>query len=228
MKLTQLIQNNTTGNRKSYLLNLVLENQARFEAAPASRAVRFHHAYDGGLVDHICEVAEWALALASSTATLLGTKGAPTAQEIVTVAILHDLNKLGDGDGKPHYIPNVSEKTGKRSVAEPYSKNKSAHKPMMAHSEADAIIRYAELSCGETSMVTIAAIAPEFLNEGAEGYLSQSEINAILFHDGGYGKAKYASGYQGKEDRLAILIHTADMLSSRKRNWEEPAGPPAE
>lgn len=223
MKLINLIKSNTTGNRLACLLNLVLANQSRFESSPGSTAVRYHHSYDGGLADHICEVAELAIAMSASIGPFYG-QPAPTAQEIVTVALLHDLNKIGDGEGNAHYIPNVSEKTGKRSVAEPYTKNKSAHKPMVSHLEADAIIRYADLSCGESSMVTLSALAPELLDEAIDGHLSESEINAILFHDGGYGKAKYASGYQGKEDRLAILIHAADMLSSRKRNWEpEPA-----
>ena len=212
--LIEIITNNTTGNRQELLLDLVTKSKERFEAAPASGAVRRHHAYDGGLIDHICEIAEWTLAMAGATHATLGVAGAPTPQEIVTVAILHDLNKIGDGEGNPHYIPNVSEKTGKRSVAEPFSTNKGAHKPASNVPEISTIIKYAELSCGELSLTTLSALSGVLLSD-----LNESEINAIRFHDGGYGKAKYAAGYQGKEDRLVILIHAADMLSSRKRNW---------
>lgn len=213
MKLIELITKHTTENRQALLLGLVAENFEKFKAAPASGALRRHHAYEGGLMDHICEVAELSIALAGAIEPAYGP--GPTAQEIVTVAVLHDLNKIGDAGGNAHYIPNISEKTGKRSVAEPFVKNKDAHKPFTSEPEIGAIIQYADLSCGELSLATLAGLSTTLLED-----LTDTEINAIRFHDGGYGKAKYAAGYQGKEDRLAILIHTSDMLSSRKRNWE--------
>jgi hypothetical protein len=195
--------------RKKLLLDLLTSEIGRkIGEAPASTAVRFHHAYDGGLYDHICEIIDLGIDFASKAV------GNVSPQAVITVAILHDLNKVGDSKGNAHYIPNLSEKTGKRSEAEPYKKDKDeCRKWTTGNMEIDSILKFAELSDGEQSLALLTKIAPDLLMD-----LTPSEINAIRFHDGGYGKAKYASGYCGKEDNLAIIIHAADMISSRARN----------
>lgn len=202
--------------RAVLLMRLIDKVDDRLSKAPASSAVRYHHAYEGGLVDHITEVYNLSLALANG----IGFDG---AQSIITVAILHDLSKIGDGDGNPQYVPNIL-KSGKVSDAIPYEKDKEECRRFntFTNQEAASLLGFAEFSDGEASLALLAALAPDLLAD-----LTESEVNAIRFHDAGYGKAKYATGYQGKEDQLAIIVHAADMLSSRSRNWETPTPTPA-
>lgn len=206
--LESFIKTHCNDTRKGLLLSLLnSEIGQRIGTAPASTAVRYHHAYDGGLYDHICEIIETGIDFAK-------VAGNVSPQAIITVAILHDLNKIGDSKGDAHYIPNLSEKTGKRSEAEPYKKDKEkCRKWATGNMEIDAILKFAELSDGEASLALLAKIAPDLILD-----LTESEINAIRYHDGGYGKAKYAAGYCGREDNLAIIIHAVDMISSRARN----------
>ena len=189
-------------------MRLIDSNDDRISKAPASSAVRYHHAYEGGLVDHICEVIDYASNLGGSLSP------AVSLQSIVTVSTLHDLNKIGDSAGTVAYAPNIL-KSGKQSDAIPFEKDKTCRKLKTGNPEADSLLGFADPSDGEASLALLSFLMPDLLAD-----LTESEVNAIRFHDGGYGKAKYASGYQGKEDQLAIIIHAADMLSSRRRNWE--------
>lgn len=211
MKNTKIIDEVTkhcNDTRKKLLLDLLnSEIGRRIEEAPASTAVRYHHAYEGGLYDHICEIIDTGIDFAKAV-------GNVSPQAVITVAILHDLNKVGDSKGDAYYIPNHSEKTGKRSEAEPYKRDKEKCRRWdTGNTEIDAVLKFAELSDGEASLALLMKIAPDLFMD-----LTESETNAIRFHDGGYGKAKYAAGYCGREDNLAIIIHAADMLSSRARN----------
>lgn len=212
--LTLVLNYVPEGKRRDLLVKL-LESEIgdRINKAPASTAVRYHHAYDGGLADHICEVIRFAM---SMSASLNGELPAPSIESIITVAILHDLNKIGDSKGDAQYVPNISEKTGKRSEAEPYKRDKEkCRKWETGNMEIDSILKIvaSDLSDGEASIALLTKVSPDLFLD-----LSDSEANAIRYHDGGYGKAKYAAGYTGKEDLLAIIIHAADMISSRMRN----------
>ena len=199
--------------RTILLNNLIDKIEDRLSKAPASSAVRYHHAYEGGLVDHIYEVFNYIQHLVG------GTGGWPSLQSFLTAAILHDLGKIGDSAGNPSYVPNIL-KSGKVSDAIPYEKDKEkCRKFVTGNIEADSLLQFADFSDGEASLALVAEIAPDLITD-----LTESEVNAIRYHDGGYGKAKYAGGYQGKEDQLAIILHAADMLSSRKGNWATTGG----
>lgn len=208
--ITGAVVKHCNDTRKKLLINLLNSEIGRkIGEAPASTATRYHHSYEGGLYDHICEIIEAGIKFA----TVVGNV---SPQAVITVAILHDLNKIGDSKGDDHYIPNHSEKTGKRSEAEPYKRDKEkCRKWATGNMEIDTILKFAELSDGEASLALLSQVAPDLLMD-----LTGSETNAIRYHDGGYGKAKYAAGYCGREDNLAIIIHAADMLSSRSRNNE--------
>jgi hypothetical protein len=219
-KILKTIKENILDEERSRLLSeLVTKLSERLEATPASTAVRYHHAYDGGLLDHIQEVFEigWQISggINSNHAVI-------SRDSVLTVAILHDIGKIGDSKGNAQYVPNVSEKTGKRSEAEPFRIEKTSLRKFEEEAEKNPELRvllpFLDTSDGENSLALLSVVGPELLAS-----LTPSEINAIQYHDGGYGKAKYASGYRGKEDALAILIHAADMLSARKRNWEKGA-----
>lgn len=206
--ITEAVVKHCNDTRRKLLIDLLNSEIGRkIGEAPASTAVRYHHAYEGGLYDHICEIIDTGIEFAKVV-------GNVSAQSVITVAILHDLNKIGDSKGDDYYIPNHSEKTGKRSEAEPYKRDKEkCRKWSTGNMEIDSILKFSDLSDGEASLALLTGISPDlFLN------LTDSELQAIRYHDGGYGRAKYASGYCGREDNLAIIIHAADMVSSRARN----------
>lgn len=104
---------------------------------------------------------------------------------IIICALLHDLGKMGDHD-KSNYVENVL-KSGKVSEAEPYKTNKDL---LYLPHEIRSI-----------------AIAERFIN------LTEDEEFAILYHNGLYGDLKYA--ISGKETPLYLLLHFADLWSSR-------------
>lgn len=111
---------------------------------------------------------------------------APYEREtLIIVGLLHDIGKA-DYYGKPQYIDNIL-KSGKRSEAKPYETNKE--RVAIPH---------------EVAALHIIPLHME---------LTEDEAFAILYHNGLY----TSIGYQlkGKETPLQILLHCADMLSSR-------------
>ncbi len=182
----------------------------RMAQAPAAAAVRFNHAYDGGLLDHSCEVAQAAVQVAQELGLAV-----PVA-DVVLAGLLHDLHKLGDAAGVPYYIPNVLA-GGKRSEKVPYTVNPLCHDfyNRMNHPENDAIDRQAlrllqrnQFPDGELSLSLVAAMAPEFFST-----LSPEVRFAIRHHDGMYGEIRRE--LSGNETPLQLVLHFADMLSSR-------------
>lgn len=183
--------------------------------APASGALRYHHAYEGGLVDHIIDVFTIAKDLNATR-----TQGSPvpqlSVQDILLVAVLHDIHKAQDSVGIPYYKPNIL-KSGKRSEAEPFEHHDGYLKQACvadgvtpALREVDFLYREAVdgIAGGVKSLALIHALAPELY-----AVLSDDVKFAIRYHDGVYAHNKFDLG--GKETPLMIVFHCADMLSSR-------------
>ena len=105
---------------------------------------------------------------------------------VVIAALLHDVGKCGDR-GKAMYIPNVL-KSGKVSEAKPWKHNKELLDPD------DHAVRSLEI-----------------INRFVD--LTEEERHAIRFHDGLYVTANY--GVKGHETPLYLILHMADMWSSR-------------
>lgn len=104
----------------------------------------------------------------------------------VTVsALLHDLGKCGDY-GKQMYVPNIL-KSGKQSEPKPWKVNKE----LLPLDHATRSIKLATL----------------FID------LTEEEEFAIRYHDGLYEAANY--GVKGHETQLYMILHWADMWSSR-------------
>lgn len=118
-------------------------------------------------------------------ALLGGKKYNEIQNSVMIAAALHDIGKCGDF-GKPNYVPNVL-KSGKLSDSKPYSTNKD--------------LLYVD---HEIRSVKLCAM---FID------LTEEEEHAILYHNGLYGNLKYA--IQGKETPIYMIIHWADMWSSR-------------
>lgn len=113
---------------------------------------------------------------------------------IVIATLLHDLGKCGDY-GKQMYVANIL-KSGKQSDAKPFKRNP-------------------DLSAVPHAVRSV-KLATLFID------LSEDEEWAILTHDGLYDFMKY--DMQGHETQLSMLVHWADMWSSKVIEGEESAG----
>jgi len=181
--------------------------------APASGALRYHHAYNGGLIDHIVDVFKIAVDL-NTTRTANSPVPQIHQEEILLVAVLHDIHKVQDASGNICYVPNIL-KSGKRSEAEPFEKSaryltQPSDTPSASSVEREFLYREAvdRIPGGIKSLALIKALAPDLF-----AALSDDVKLAIRYHDGAYAHSKYELA--GKETPLMILLHCADMLSSR-------------
>lgn len=117
---------------------------------------------------------------------LLGKNGYMEIRDSVTIAAaLHDLGKCGDF-GKAMYVENIL-KSGKQSDAKPFKRNP-------------------ELAAVPHAVRSI-KLATLFID------LTEDEEWAILCHDGLYDFMRY--DLNGKERPLQLIIHWADMWTSR-------------
>jgi len=191
------------------------------EVAPASTSTSRHHAEKGGLITHIFQIFDLLTSLAEPIREKLpeGKKDILSPESLWLVSLLHDISKVCDASKAPFYVENILT-SGKPSTAKPYKVN-----PDYLTSEEEEekglplqrrlILRdLGQIQDGILSLSLIESLSPELYVE-----LKDYERQAIRFHAGGYGDAKYAAN--GKENPLTILLHCADMLSSRWRNVEE-------
>jgi hypothetical protein len=207
--------------------------KSRWHRAPGSTALRFHHAFEGGLLTHTMEVLNILVHLSSSagiphSAVGLG-KGVLFASglasfvsflDIWEAALLHDINKTGDPVGREFYVPNFL-KNGSRSDKVPYETadvlydyktNLMEETPqaLAAHRSVFHLARrcWRDLPDGELSLAIVAGVSPELYESLSEGVKF-----AIRHHDGAYGRAR--RDLAGTETPLQLLLHFADMWSSR-------------
>lgn len=198
-------------------------------------------AYPGGWLDHVEDVLQNALRVAGGYAqgTTNPGSGAETwtlknghrvnALEICAVAILHDFYKVCDPWLLPNYIPAMVKSSSKagaplvQSTAQPFKVNPDAYSParvfgppltrMTMGTEAERFSRtllshtLPRAAGGEKSLAVIAALDPDL-----HAALPPQVVNAILYHDGLYGPAAQV---MGNETPLLIIMHFADMMSSR-------------
>ncbi len=219
--ITTYVSDFVDNERKVLLTEFLTSIADDLDVAPASSKVAFHHAYSGGLLQHISEVINTMEAINNGVPQLSSL----TLDSMRTVAILHDIHKARDIVGNPQYVENIL-KNGSVSEKVPYKTNESYFnwstydllhdiQTNVVDSPATRGLRWflthsAEIkNTGVKSLILIAAQAPELM-----ATLSESESNAIRYHGGAYETSKYE--LQGKEDELLILLHAADMLSSRK------------
>lgn len=158
-----------------------------------------HLAKEGGLAEHSWNVNGIMNAMYE---TVVGGDCVIPQYSIDIVSLLHDLGKCGDY-GKPNYVENWI-KDGRPTKAEPEQKYKiSETKPFKANPDLLYI----------PHEVRSVKIASQFIR------LTEYEEQAILYHNGLYGDFRYA--VQGNETPLYLLLHSADMWSSRVIEVEE-------
>jgi len=98
-----------TGERLEKLLHMYSETElgGNLIVSPASGNLNYHNAYTGGYIDHIFNVCKNALRM-KKTFEEAGGVCDFTEEELVFVALHHDLGKLGTKE-ELHYAPNDSE-----------------------------------------------------------------------------------------------------------------------
>lgn len=164
-----------------------------FFTAPASGGNHSNGA--GGLAEHSLNVMHTAEKLSVS---LIGGKDITDEirNSVVIAALLHDLGKCGDY-GKQMYVPNMI-KDGRPTKAEPDQKYKQSDaKPWKRNPNLLALDH-------ATRSIKLATL---FID------LTEDEEFAIRYHDGLYETANY--GVKGHETQLYMILHWADMWSSR-------------
>lgn len=171
---------------------LAYMDEIGFFKAPASGGN--HSNGEGGLAEHSLNVMNM---IEKFGVAALGGDGYNTIQDsAIIAALLHDLGKCGDY-GKQMYVPNMI-KDGRPTKAEPEQKYKQ--------SEAKPWKRNPDLLPLDHATRSI-KLATLFID------LTEEEEFAIRYHDGLYETANY--GVKGHETQLYMLLHWADLWSSR-------------
>ena len=178
--------------------------------APASSSLSYHHCFEGGLITHIHQVIKIGLGFNNK---LINT------QEFVTVALLHDLHKVCDHEANPYYTINLL-KSGNQSDKKPYKVSEEYgdfqkyvdkhNDPVLSYFTEQSVIK----PSGHLSLMTLIHFSKALYDD-----LTEDEKFAIVNHGGAYEVSGYALA--GKETALQIILHAADMLSSRydTENW---------
>lgn len=184
-EITSLLK--STGREGVEDLTSVMEEKGFF-TAPASSGGGRHSAEEGGLAQHSLNVFKTAAKLAY---VLLGPIERNTKEikdSLTIVCLLHDLGKCGDY-GKALYVPNIL-KSGKQSDAKPWERNKDLLPTPHAFRSVEIANRWIDLT--------------------------EDEAFAIRYHDGLYDRETGAMAViPGHETKLLMLLHWADMWSSR-------------
>ena len=108
-KFLKILEKYFTGERLEKLLHMYSESElgGNLMISPASGNLNFHNAYPGGYIDHIFNVCKNALAV-KNLFTSQGGEPDFTDEELIFVALHHDLGKLGTKE-ELHYHPNESD-----------------------------------------------------------------------------------------------------------------------
>lgn len=203
------------GNHCQTLLDTI---KPALSAAPASTSVRFHHARPGGLVEHILDVYEIELETA---------KAMPVAAmelspwNLFLAAVIHDLHKACDWSGRAYYVNNFL-KSGKQSDAIPYQSNSCCFSfNGLTNEQSDPALRVATqllqrnlelIPGGELSLALVAVLAPQLYRD-----IPECVKFAVRHHEGMYSSVRRELA--GKETPLQMVLHFADMVSSRREGW---------
>lgn len=172
-----------------------------FFTAPASGGNHSH--VEGGLAEHSLNVMTM---IEKFGVAALGGEGYNAIQDsAVIAALLHDLGKCGDY-GKQMYVPNMI-KDGRPTKAEPEQKYKQSEAKPWKRNPALLPLDHA------TRSIKLATL---FID------LTEEEEYAIRYHDGLYEPANY--GVKGHETQLYMLLHWADLWSSKVLEGEDGEG----
>jgi len=190
-------------DRKDKVLSMIDSFQEEYALAPASGKSWYHNAFQGGYVDHVNRVVEYAV----KQSRLYGEMGGTidyTEEELVFAALFHDLGKLGDGE-KVNYLPQ-NDKWRRDKLNEMYTNN----------SELDFML------IPDRSL---------FILQKFGIPVSLKEFLGIRLHDGVFDEANkaYFFSYQEasrQKTSLVSVLHSADFLASKVEydKWKRDGG----
>lgn len=108
-RFIEFLKQNFSGARLEGLLKMYSEDELGLSlaTAPASSKIQFHHAWQGGYLQHVMHVEMVSRGVRKLYSTIGGLCNF-TDEERVFAALHHDLGKLGDENG-PLYIRNDSD-----------------------------------------------------------------------------------------------------------------------
>lgn len=179
------------GNRKENLHKLYEHFKDELMFMPASGKEYFHNCYPGGYVVHVLNVIKNSIKL-SELWKESGSVNNFTNDELIFTALNHDLGKVGDKDNK-YYVEH--DEQWRKSKGELYKINED--------------LTYMEVA--DRSLFLLQQFGIPY---------SQNEFIAIKLHDGMYSDANKAyligwSDYKTLRSNLPIIVHHADMMSTR-------------
>lgn len=174
-------------SRAEQLKVLYKEFETELVSAPASGKVHFHNCFPGGYLDHVLRVIDTSLKMASLYKSCGGHIDF-TKQELIFVAMNHDLGKLGL-EGEPYYLPQDADWLKKRGELYKYNSN----------------LQYFEAP--ERGLLLLQKYGIQ---------ITQNEWLGIKLSDGNYseGNRKYLQG-NGMKINLPYIIHWADHMSGQ-------------
>jgi len=177
--------------RKQNLIDLYDYFNDELMLMPASGKEYFHSCYPGGYVVHVLNVIKNSIKL-SNLWKEAGSINNFTEKELIFCALNHDLGKVGDKNNK-YYVEHNDQ--WRKQRGELYKVNED--------------LTYMEVA--DRSLF--------LLQEFGVPY-NQNEFIAIKVHDGLYndGNKSYLIGwsdYKSLRSNLPILLHHADMMSTR-------------
>ena len=188
-KLLKIVESTFNSDRKTKLLKLYGDLEERLLYCPASSKDYYHCCFPGGLIFHTLNVIENAILL-DELWTKQGQIKNYTYEELAFSSMNHDLGKVGDLE-QSYYVE--SKEKWKKERGELYSTNPD--------------LRY--MSVSHRSL---------WLLQQYDIKYSQTEMIAILLHDGLYDSANEGylkTYYENKQlrDNLPIILHQSDMMS---------------
>jgi hypothetical protein len=208
------------------LLEPILGKLIANPKVPASTSKSKHGAFDGGLIEHINMVLSLSLDIARVTCLAVANRADSKeidltcvtpliGESIVTVAVIHDINKVCDAAGNVIYVENILTK-GNRSDAKPWKTNDKEETFLSlaaALGDSATSVFLNSQSIQYPSGLVSLALAEQW-SPGIVASLSEDEKQAIVWHAGLYEKGNKV-GFSGNESFLQIVLHAADMLASR-------------
>lgn len=200
-KLIKFIEDTFDGDRKKNLLELYNDNSERIAMAPAANKIYFHSAFIGGYVHHVLNVIAIAPRMSKLWESLTPVRNY-TEEELLFVALNHDLGKIGD-DEHEYYINNESDWHVKRGTIFDF------------HPE----LQYMKVQQRSLYLLQHYGIK-----------VNRNEYLGILLHDGLYddGNKPYYINYDPKfflRTMLPYVIWFADMFAFKREYYEWAESP---
>lgn len=182
--------------RTKALLKMYEDYEERVKESPASGKLNFHNAYEGGYLDHVLNVLKCAR-LMKKLYEHVGGWVDFTDEELVFVALHHDLGKLGTLDD-PYYVVQDSEWHRKNRL-EVFKHNEDAQY-MTVSDRSIFILQEYGVTLTQTEYISI-KLTDGLFDEANKKYLIQ-----------------YGAGPHPMRSNLPYIMHWSDHMAARQEN----------